>query len=367
MPPDFIDIAKGEPDFDTPPHIKQAGCEAINTNFTKYTPQPGISELREAVADKFRRENKLDARPEEVVVSCGGKHSVEQTIRAILRPGDECIFFTPHWFAYPDQVKLAGATPVMVTVQESDGFSPRIENLAVAITPKTRLLIVNTPANPTGAVYSRELLERIAALAVEHDFYVLSDEVYERILFDGLEHVSIGSLNPEIARRTVTVNSVSKTHAMTGWRIGYAHLPGGLAERVTAIQQVSTSAPCAISQRAALAALTGDQRHVADMLRAYTARRAALIRWVEVIPGLSMRPPQGAFYAMINMSGVIGRDVGEHSITNADDLVRAAADAGLRVLSGAPFGVPNHLRVSFAVSVESINAGMERLAGLLEC
>lgn len=366
MTNEFIDIAKGEPDFDTPPHIKQAGCDAINTNFTKYTPQPGIPELREAAAVKFRSENGLDARAEDIVVSCGGKHSVEQSIRAILRPGDECVFFTPHWFAYPDQVKLAGATPVMVTVHEDDGFAPRIENIEAAITPQTRLLIVNTPANPTGAVYSRALLEDIAALAVQHDFYILADEVYEHIIFDGARHISIGSLNSEIARRTITVNSVSKTHAMTGWRIGYAHLPEGLAERVTAIQQVSTSAPCAISQRAALVALTGDQSHIGAMLRAYTERRAALLHWVYGIDGLSMFPPQGAFYAMINMSGIIGRSVGGHTIHNADGLVRAAADVNLRVLSGAPFGVPNHLRVSFAVSLDAINAGMGRLARLLE-
>ena len=361
-----IDIAKGEPDFHTPAHIKKAACEAIDANFTKYTPQPGIPELREAIADKFRRENGIMAAPDDIVVSCGGKHSVEQAIRALIRPGDEALLITPHWFAYPEQVKLAGGVPVLVEAHAVDGFVPRIEALEQALTPRTRLIVFNTPNNPTGAVYPRPFLEQTAELALEHSLYVLSDEVYEHIRFEGAEHVSLASLSSKVAARTITVNSVSKTHAMTGWRIGYAHLPDGGAARVTAIQQVSTSAPCAVSQRAALAALTGPQDHVTEMTAAYAVRRTAMLQGIASIPGLEALPPRGAFYCFVNMSGLVGKALRGHAIHHADSLVRAVREeAGVHMLSAASFGAPQYLRLSFAVSLEAIEEGLDRLSRLI--
>ena len=362
----LVDIAKGEPDFHTPDFIKRAAWEAIEANFTKYTPQPGIPELREAAARKLRTENAIDAAPEDIVITCGGKHAVEMTIRCLIRPGDEAIVITPHWFAYPGQIKMAGGTPVLVAARETDGFVPDVEAVSNAITSRTRLIILNSPANPTGAVYPRRFLEAVAALAVENDLHVLSDEVYEKILFDGAQHVSIASLGGGIAERTVTVNSVSKTHAMTGWRIGYALLPGGLAKRVIGIQELSTSAPCAVSQRAALAALTGNQSHVAAMTASYAARRDFLCDRVASIPGLEAVPPKGTFYCLVSTRGLRGRVLGGCAVDNADDFVRAAQDtAGVRVLSGVPFGAPQHIRISFAVSLQAIEEGMVRLERLI--
>jgi len=228
------------------------------------------------------------------------------------------------------------------------------------------LIILNSPANPTGAVYPRRFLEAVAALAVENDLHVLSDEVYEKILFDGAQHVSIASLGGGIAERTVTVNSVSKTHAMTGWRIGYALLPGGLAKRVIGIQELSTSAPCAVSQRAALAALTGNQSHVAAMTDSYAARRGFLCDRVAAIPGLEAVPPKGTFYCLVSIRGLRGRVFGGSTVNNADDFARVAQEvAGVRVLSGVPFGAPEHIRVSFAVSSHALEEGMARLERLI--
>lgn len=359
----LVDIAKGEPDFHTPEHVKRAAWDAIQSNFTKYTPQPGIPELREAVARKFRTENNIDAAPEDVVIACGGKHVVEMAIRSLIRPGDEAIMMTPHWNAYPGQVRLAGGTPIFVEVSESCGFLPDIEAISTAISPRTRLLIINSPANPTGAVYPAWLLEHIAALAVEKNLHVLSDEVYEKIVFNGTAHISIASLGKEISLRTVTVGSTSKTHAMTGWRIGYGLLPAGLAGRVINIVSISTSAPSSISQRAALAALTGDQSHIAAMTAAYAARRDFLLDRIASIECLSAVPPKGAFYCFVNISRLIGRVYAGARINNADDFAHIAQEAGgVRVLSGVAFGSPEHIRISFAVSQQAIEEGMKRLA-----
>ncbi|HOD49744.1 MAG TPA: pyridoxal phosphate-dependent aminotransferase [Candidatus Hydrogenedentes bacterium] len=362
-----VDIARGEPDFHTPDHIKLAAHRAIDQNFTKYTPQPGIRELREAIAAKFEAENGFHAEPDDIVVSCGGKHSVAQAIRCVLGSGDEALLVTPHWSMYPGQVKLAGGRPVLVKASEERGFVPAIAAIREGITGRTRLIILNSPANPTGAVYPRALLEQVAELALEKNLYVLSDEVYEHIVFDGAEHVSIASLDKEIAQRTITVNSVSKTHAMTGWRIGYAAFPKGLAARATDIQLHSTSAPCAVSQRAALAALTGDSSHIAMMLAAYVQRRALVLERIGRLPGLSMNPPLGTFYAFVNIRGLIGGDIRGRRLDNADAFTALLQkEARVRVLSGTPFGADSHVRLSFAVSYADLEEGLRRTASLLE-
>lgn len=361
-----IDIGKGEPDFHTPDHVKEAAYAAIAENFTKYTPQPGIRELREAIAEKLERENRVRVTPGQIVVSCGGKHSVDNVIRLLLKSGDEALMVTPYWFAYPGQVRLAGAAPVLVPAREENGFIPDPADVRRAITNRTRLLIVNSPNNPTGAVYPREILEELGRIALEHDLMVLTDEVYEKLLYDDAEHVSIAGLGDDIAERTITVNSVSKTHAMTGWRIGYAALPGGLAGRVAGIQQLSTSAPCAISQRAALTALTGGQSHIAMMVASYTTRRAFLLKRLSQMPRLRASPPMGAFYCFVNVAGCFGRTGLGHGIQNADDFVSLLEnEAGVKAVSGSGFGSDTHVRISFAVAESDLREGLGRVEQLM--
>jgi len=363
---DMINLSVGEPDFPTPDHIKEAGRRAIAENFTRYTPQPGFDDLREAAALKFRAENRIDVRPEQVVISCGGKHSLYNTIQCAVGPGDEVIVLMPFWFATMEQVRRAGARPVVVPTRQEDGFQPDPDAIRSAVTGATKAIVINSPCNPTGAVFGRGLLEEIGKIAVEGDLLVISDEVYERILFDGAEHVSIAGLGPEIARRTVTVNSVSKTHAMTGWRIGYAAMPEPLAEKVTALQSVSTSGPCAVAQRAALAALTGEQGHVDRMLAAYTRRRRWLLDRIGQIEALLCCEPRGAFYVFADISPLVGRTIGGRVVADADALADVAVQgAGVRLLSGAGFGAERHVRISFAVSMDALREGMDRMERLL--
>lgn len=359
----LVDIGKGEPDFHTPEHIKHAAFRAIEVNFTKYTPQPGIPELRKAIAGKFCAENGIEVAPDHIVVSCGGKHAVDNAIRAVVRPGDEAIMVAPYWFAYPRQVELAGGAPVYVAARPENRYVPDPDEVRRAITPRTRLIVLNTPNNPTGAVYPRDVLEAVAAIAADCDAYILADEVYEKLVFDGAAHVSIASLGPEIAARTITVNSVSKTHAMTGWRIGYAALPGELASRVTEIQSVSTSAPSAISQKAALEALTGDQSHVARMVAAYAQRRAYMLERIARMPQLSVVAPAGTFYCFVDVRAALhSRATGD-----ADAFTRLLRDqAGVGVVSGCGFGAPEHIRVSFAVGMDTLEEGFDRMERLLQ-
>ena len=362
----IIDIGKGEPDFPTPDRIKRAAYQAIEENFTKYTPQPGIPPLREACAAKFRKENGIDVDPEQVVVSCGGKHSVANAIRAIVRSGDEVIMCTPFWFAYPPQVELAGGVPVLVEVREGNGFVPDPTDVRKAFTAKTRLLILNSPNNPTTAVYPKEVLLELGRLAAERDCYILCDEVYEKLVFDGAQHHSLASLDADIAARTVTVNSVSKTHAMTGWRIGYAALPEELVKTVTRIQEVTTSAPSAICQRAALAALTGDQSHIETMVASYGERRQRMLDRLARLPMLHAIPPPGTFYFMVSIASLIGKTIAGRPIHDSSDVATVLREsAGVSVVPGVPFGAPHHLRLSFAVSRDAIEEGFDRLERLL--
>ena len=362
---ELVRLSVGEPDFPTPEHVKEAGRRAIAENFTRYTPQPGFDDLREAICGKFRSENGIDAAPEQIVVSCGGKHSLYNVIQCAVEPGDEVIVFQPYWFAVPEQVRRAGGKAVLVPTLAAARFQPDPDAVRRAITDSTRAIVLNSPCNPTGAVYSRKLLSQIAALAVEHDLLVISDEVYEKILFDGAEHVSIGSLGSEISERTVTINSVSKTHAMTGWRIGYAALPVELARRVTGLQSVSTSGPCAISQRAALAAVTGQQSHINAMVHAYAQRRERLVERVRRINGFSFHVPMGTFYLMADMSGWGGRMFAGRVVADADTFVDIVLEReNVQLLSCSDFGAPCHVRFSFAVSGDAIDEGMDRLEHL---
>ena len=361
-----IRLSVGEPDFPTPAHICEAARRAMDEGYTRYTPQPGFEDLRDAVAHKFQTENGIDARREQIVVSCGGKHSLYNVMRCAVGAGDEVILLQPYWFAAVEQVRLAGAAPVLVDCPATNDFQPDVDAIGLAISDATRAIVINSPCNPTGAVFCRQTLWAIARIAIEHDLLVITDEVYESMVFDDAEHVSIASLDAEVASRTVTINSVSKTHAMTGWRIGYAAMPARLAEKVTHLQSVSTSGPCAVAQRAALAAITGDQSHVETMVRSYAERREMMLRHLRRVTPVRFAEPQGTFYVFVDITGLYGRVIGGQMINSADDLARVAREmSALEILPATTFGAPHHVRLSFAVAHADIERGFERLGRLL--
>jgi aspartate aminotransferase len=362
----IINFGVGEPDFDTPEHIKAAAAEAMARGMTKYTPVPGTVELRKAICEKLRRENGLEYSPEEVVVSCGAKHSLYNALQVLVEEGDEVIVPAPYWVSYVEQVKLAGGRPVVVETEAANDFKLRPEELFAALSPRTRLLILNTPSNPTGSVYTREELAALAAVAVEAGVWVLSDEVYEKLVYDGNTHVSIAALGAEIKAQTVVVNGVSKAYAMTGWRIGYAAAPAPVARAMADLQSHSTSNPTSIAQAAALAALRGPQEPVAEMIAAFAARRTYILERLAGISGINCRKPAGAFYVFPDVSGYFGRRHGNRTIRNATDLAAFLLDeAKVAVVPGAAFGDDRFIRFSYAASLEKIAAGMDRFAAAL--
>ncbi len=361
-----IDLGVGQPDFPTPQGLKEAGKRAIDQNYTRYTPQPGFQDLREAVARKFQTENGFSVSADQVVVSCGAKHCLYNVIQCAVGPGDEVIILSPHWSSYAAQVKYAGGTSVFVSTREEDRFQPEVTEVRKALTRRTRMIILNSPCNPTGAVYRRPVLQALADLAVERGLLVISDEVYEKVIFEGAEHISIASMGPEIASRTVTINSISKTHSMTGWRIGYAAMPRSLAEEVTALQSHSTSGPNAIAQRAALAALAGEAPHVAEMAAEYARRRRLLLDRLGDLKGMTCTPPEGTFYAFVNISPLLGTKVGGRTVASGADMASVLLDeAGVKVIAGTEFGSPRHIRLSFAASPEAIREALDRVEFLL--
>src|SRR5262245_31335423 len=301
---DIIDFSTGEPDFDTPEPVKAAAEAAIRAGFTKYTPSSGIDELRGAIVDKLQRELGLRYEKSQVLVSCGAKHSLYNLAEAFLEAGDELIIPTPYWVSYSDQALLNDATAVLLATKESEGYAIHQEELARLITPRSRAIIVNSPCNPTGTTYDRKTLEGIAALALKHDLLVISDEIYEKILYDGARHIIIASLGPEMAARTVVINGVSKAYAMTGWRIGYAAGPKDLITAMGNIQSQSTSNPCSISQKAAVAALREGESFTTRMVAEFDRRRRAIVEGLNNIPGVSCRMPSGAFYSLPHLQGV---------------------------------------------------------------
>jgi aspartate aminotransferase len=359
---DVVNLGVGEPDFDTPAHVKEAAIQAIREGFTKYTPAAGIPALRDAVAEKFRRDNGLAYAREQVVVSCGAKHSLYNIAQAILNPGDEVIIPAPYWVSYPDQVILNEAKPVILSTEESDGFALRPEALEARITPRTRALILNSPSNPTGCSYPRPVLERIAEVALRHSLWVISDEIYEKIVYDGARHVSIASLGEEIKERTFVVNGLSKSHCMTGWRIGFAAGPKNVMKAVANIQSQSTSNPNSIAQKAAVAALTGPQDFLAAILREFDARRLFLLEALNAMPGLSCRRPDGAFYTFPNASRLYGKASGSRRIRGSSDLALYLLDeAKVAVVPGEAFGADAHIRLSYATSMDNLKRGAGRM------
>ena len=350
---DIISFAAGEPDFDTPAHIRAAARDAIDRGKTRYTPAKGMPELIEAVREKFKRDNNLDYPASSIIISCGAKHSLFNAFQAICREGDEVIIPSPYWVTYPEQVRLAGAEPVFLESVEKDGFPIDRERLISLITPRTRAMIVSSPANPSGSGYIRDDLEFLAELALKNDFYLVSDEIYENLVYDGFQAISIASLSRDIQDRTIVINGVSKSYAMTGWRIGYLAAPENVAKAINSFQSHSTSGPATPSQYAALAALTGDQSCVEERRRAFEERRDLIIGRLNSIDGISCTMPKGAFYAFPNISAL-----GKPSL----ELAAALLDqARIAVVPGIAFGADGNIRMSYADSLDNLNKGLDRL------
>jgi aspartate aminotransferase len=363
---DVISFGSGEPDFDTPEHIKAAAVQALQEGFTKYTATDGIAELKDAIRTKFKRDNGLEYTRDEVIVSCGGKHSLYNVAQVLFDPGDEVIIPSPYWVTYPEQVKLAGATPVFVPTDEAEGFRLRPEAVAAALTPRTKALILDSPNNPTGAVVPREDVEALAALALERNFWVISDECYEALCYDGAQHVSIAALGEAIRLRTILVHTVSKTYAMTGWRIGYAAGPREVITAMATFQSQVTSNPTSIAQRAAQAALAGPQEQVRTMVDAFDRRRRAILGRMQSMPGIRCAVPRGAFYVFPNVSGLFGRRWNRGTLARSADVCAfLLEEARIAVVPGAEFGSDRHVRLSYATSDEAIAVGMDRMASAI--
>ncbi len=359
---DVIDFSSGEPDFDTPEPVKAAAEAAIRSGFTKYTPSSGIDELRAAIADKLFAEQGLRYEKAQILVSCGAKHSLYNLAEALLEAGDELVIPVPYWVSYSDQAFLNDATPVLMPTREEEGYTIRAEELERCITPRTKAIILNSPCNPTGATYDRATLERIASIAVRRDILIISDEIYEKVLYDGARHVSIASLGPDVAARTVVINGVSKAYAMTGWRIGYAAGPKELLTAMANIQSQSTSNPCSISQKAAVVALRLGESFTEKMVAEFDQRRHVMVQRLNAIPGVRCSMPTGAFYAFPNVRGLLGRHGPGGSIKTPTELANYLLhDAKVAVVPGEPFGSPHHLRMSYATGMDAIRRGMDRL------
>ncbi len=361
---DIIGLGAGEPDFDTPDHIKEAAIAAIRRGETKYTAVDGTPQLKEAIVRKFRRDNGLDYEPAEITVGTGGKQVLYNAFMATVDAGDEVVIPAPYWVSYPDMVRLAGGEPVFVPCPAENGFRLRPEDLARAITPRTKWLVLNSPSNPTGAAYRREELAAIAEVLRAHpQVWVMTDDMYEHLVYDDFVFTTIAQVAPDLKPRTLTVNGVSKAYAMTGWRIGYAGGPRELIRAMATIQSQSTSNPCSISQAAAVAALDGDQSFLAERNRVFRERRDLVVSMLDRAPGLSCPKPEGAFYVYPSCAGVIGkRPPGGQPIANSEDFARyLLEDAGVAVVHGAAFGLDPHFRISYATATELLEEACRRI------
>jgi len=349
---DVCGFGAGEPDFDTPEHIKSAAITALQAGFTKYTPSAGIPELRQAIAEKLAADNGLTYRAGQVIVSNGAKHSCYNAILATCQPGDEVIIPAPYWVSYPDMVRLVGAEPVIMPTMERNNWKMRAEDFENAMTPRTKMLIMNSPCNPTGSVYTQEELEAIVEVARGEDIYILSDEIYEKLVYDDAKHVSIASLSKEAYDLTITVNGFSKSYAMTGWRLGYLAAPEAVAKAVDSIQSHTTANPSSFSQRGALAALKGDQQSVADMREEFDMRRNYMLDRLSKIPNVTAVKPQGAFYVLVNVSQL--------GLTSQNFADRLLSKSNVAVVPGAAFGDDRTIRLSYATSIDIIKKGLDR-------
>jgi aspartate aminotransferase len=363
---DVLDFALGEPDFPTPANIQEAAIRAMRAGKTHYTPPAGIPELRQAIADHYTNHHRLPTRAEQVVVSNGAKHSLHNALMAVCGPGDEVIIPAPYWVSYADLVKLAGATPVVLDTTEAIGFKLTPKQFLAAVTPRTKLLMINSPSNPTGVVYTRAELEALADAVLQTDAGVLSDEIYEQLCYGDVRPTCFATLRPRLADRTITVSGVSKTYAMTGWRMGWAIAPAAVAKFIGDIQSQETSNPCSISQWATLEAITGPQDSVAAMHAEFARRREYVLHRIAELPRVTCVPPDGAFYAFMNISGHFGRTLGGASIVDSTSFcLTALAKAHVALVMGSAFGAEGYARLSFATSMETLERGFDALARFL--
>ena len=359
---DVISMSAGEPDFDTPENIKEAAYRAIQSGFTKYTPAVGIPELREAICQKFKRDNDLDYEPSEVVVSSGAKHSIFIAVMALLNPGDEVIIPAPYWVTYTEQPKLAGGNPVVVKAEKETGLKITLGQLKDAVTPKTKLFMLNSPSNPSGAVYTKEELEGLADVLLDTGVWVISDEMYESIIYDGEVHYSIAALRDGMKDQTITVNGVSKTYAMTGWRIGYAAGPGDVIKAMGKIQSQETSNPSSISQMAALEAITGSKDAFNEMLKAFDERRRFILERLNSIEGVSCITPKGSFYAYPDVSSYYGSGFNGKAVEGSVAMCTyLLEEAKVACVPGGGFGTDENIRLSYATSMENIEKALDRI------
>lgn len=352
-----LDLGPGQPDFDTPEHIKEAGIRAIREGHTRYTPAAGTPELREAVAAMYSRREGVEYRPEETIITSGGKHGLFDVIAALVNDGDEVIIPSPYWVSFPEQVRLMGGKPVYVDTDEGDGFKLRAETVAAACTDRTKIVVVNTPSNPSGAVIDRAEMEALAALALERDIWLLLDECYAALVYEGAEHLTPLCAGAEAKARTLICGSCSKSYAMTGWRVGYVAGPRPVIDAMSRLQSHTTSNPCSISQVAALAAITGDQEPVHRMLATFAERRERILPRVRALPGVTCVEPAGAFYLFPNVSSLIG----ERAPTSADLAAHFIESAHVVTVAGLAFGREGYLRLSYATSMEVLEEALDRL------
>lgn len=364
---DVVGFGAGEPDFPTPENICNAAIEAINTGFTKYTPASGINDLKKAISDKFKRFNNLNYEPDQIVISNGGKHSLTNVFSVLLNPGDEVIIPAPYWLSYPEIVKLAGGVPVYVRGEKEQGYKVNVEQLKAVTTSNTKALILNTPSNPTGMIYTEEELKAIADYVVENDIYVVADEMYEHLVYNGKKHVSIASLGEEIYKRTITVSGLAKSYAMTGWRIGYTGSSKEIAKLMGSVQSHQTSNPNSIAQKAAVEALNGDQSTVDMMIKEFDERRKYMFERVSKMKYVSTLEPDGAFYVFIDCTEILNKSYKGKKVETTSEMARILIeDYNVAVIPCADFGFEKNIRLSYAIKIETIDKGLTRIEKFLD-
>ena len=364
---DVVGFGAGEPDFNTPDNINQVAVEAIHSGFTKYTPASGIDELKQAVSDKFRTFNHVEYGLDQIVISNGGKHSLTNIFTAIINDGDEVIIPAPFWLSYPEIVKLAGGIPVLVETTMEENFKITPEKLAAACNEKTKAFILNTPNNPTGMIYSRQELEELAKVIVEKDIYVVADEMYEYLIYGNDEHVSIGSLGQDIYERTITCSGLSKSYAMTGWRIGYTGASKEITKLMSSVQSHETSNPNSIAQKAALEALTGPQEKVEEMIAEFGKRKNYIYDRLKVLPYVNVIEPKGAFYAFVDVSAIFDKEYQGKKIGDVNALATILLeDYSVAVVPCTDFGFSGYIRLSYAISMKQIGKGIDQIEAFLK-
>ena len=364
---DVVSFGAGEPDFNTPKNIQKEGIRAIEEGLTRYTPASGIVELKKAICEKLHKENNLEYKPSNIIVSSGAKHSIYNALMAILNPGDEVIVAVPYWVSYPELIKISGGNPVYIETKEENDFKFTISDLDHVLTDNTKAIILNSPGNPTGSIYSEEELRAIADWAVKNNIFVISDEIYERLVYDGEKHISIASFNEDIKNLTIVINGMSKAYAMTGWRIGYTAAHEDIIKVMSNLQSHTTSNPCSMSQYASVEGLLGDQSSVEEMKKHFEERRNYMADTINSIKGLNCRKPKGAFYIMVNYTQLLGKTIKGITINSSLDFAKLLLEEGkVAVIPGIAFGDDKYIRLSYATSMENIKKGLDRIKEIVE-